>query len=113
VDAALQLWEPAMSEREFNQLLNGLGALSPEQLSALRHELDSKLAVSGNGASVTAGQPQESGAPAENPARRKPLWQRAAELRNSVPEEEWAKLPVDGSNQLDHYIYGSPKRPAS
>ena len=52
-----------MSEREFNQLLNGLGALSPEQLSALRHELDSKLAASGNGANVTAGQPQESARP--------------------------------------------------
>jgi Arc/MetJ-type ribon-helix-helix transcriptional regulator len=45
--------------------------------------------------------------------RRKPLWERAAELRKSIPEEEWAKLPVDGAEQLDHYIYGSPKRPSS
>lgn len=26
-----------------------------------------------------------------------------------VPEEEWAKLPVDMGDNLDHYIYGTPK----
>jgi Arc/MetJ-type ribon-helix-helix transcriptional regulator len=44
------------------------------------------------------------------PAKRKPLWERAAELRQSIPAEEWDKLPTDGARQLDHYIYGSPKR---
>jgi len=55
-------------------------------------------------------------APSAGPAAtytRKPLWERAAELRKSIPEEEWAKLPADGAEQLDHYIYGSPKRPTS
>jgi Arc/MetJ-type ribon-helix-helix transcriptional regulator len=52
-------------------------------------------------------------APADKSSKRKPLWERAAELRKSIPEEEWAKLPVDGAEQLDHYIYGSPKRPTS
>jgi hypothetical protein len=33
-----------MSHREFNRLLSSLNALSPEQLAALRRELDSKLA---------------------------------------------------------------------
>jgi hypothetical protein len=33
----------AMSQREFNQLLNSLNALSPEQLATLRRELDSKM----------------------------------------------------------------------
>jgi Arc/MetJ-type ribon-helix-helix transcriptional regulator len=42
--------------------------------------------------------------------KRKPLWERAAELRQSIPAEEWDKLPTDGAKQLDHYIYGSPKR---
>ncbi len=27
-----------------------------------------------------------------------------------VPESEWEKLPPDLSDQLDHYIYGLPKR---
>ncbi len=43
----------------------------------------------------------------------KPIWEVAAELRKSVPPEEWAKLPVDGAAQHDHYIYGTPKRPMS
>ena len=51
--------------------------------------------------------------PADKSAKRKPLWERAAELRKSIPEGEWAELPVDGAEQLDHYIYGSPKRPTS
>jgi Arc/MetJ-type ribon-helix-helix transcriptional regulator len=43
----------------------------------------------------------------------KPIWEVAADIRNSVPAEEWAKLPADGAEQHDHYIYGTPKRPAS
>lgn len=35
-----------MSHREFNNLLNSLNGLSPEQLAILRRELDSKLASS-------------------------------------------------------------------
>ena len=41
----------------------------------------------------------------------KPIWEVAADIRKSIPAEEWAKLPADGARQLDHYIYGSPKRP--
>lgn len=43
--------------------------------------------------------------------KRKPIWERAAELRKSIPAEEWDKVPVDGASQHDHYIYGTPKRP--
>jgi Arc/MetJ-type ribon-helix-helix transcriptional regulator len=43
----------------------------------------------------------------------KPIWEVAADIRKSIPAEEWAKLPKDGAEQLDHYIYGSPKRPTS
>jgi Arc/MetJ-type ribon-helix-helix transcriptional regulator len=50
---------------------------------------------------------------AATPPGRKPLWERAAELRKGIPEDEWAKLPPDGAAQLDHYLYGSPKRPTS
>ena len=45
-----------------------------------------------------------------DPPERKPLWERAAELRQSIPPEEWDKVPTDGARQLDHYIYGSPRR---
>lgn len=39
----------------------------------------------------------------------RPIWQVIAEIGASVPEEEWAKVPKDGSINLDHYLYGAPK----
>ena len=33
----------------------------------------------------------------------KPIWA-------SVPESEWEKLPCDLSINLDHYLYGAPKK---
>jgi Arc/MetJ-type ribon-helix-helix transcriptional regulator len=49
--------------------------------------------------------------PVEAAPKHKPIWEVAAELRRTVPPEEWAKLPVDGAAQHNHYIYGTPKRP--
>ncbi len=40
----------------------------------------------------------------------KTLGESITELMQDVSEEEWEKLPSDGSKQHDHYIYGSPKR---
>src|ERR1700678_4556495 len=39
----------------------------------------------------------------------KPIWEVVDDLRKSIPPEEFAKLPRDGAEQLDHYLYGSPK----
>ena len=33
-----------------------------------------------------------------------------AEIMKDVPAEEMAKLPRDGASQVDHYVYGLPKR---
>lgn len=33
-----------------------------------------------------------------------------AEHAKGIPQEEWDKLPPDLSFNLDHYIYGAPKR---
>jgi Arc/MetJ-type ribon-helix-helix transcriptional regulator len=41
---------------------------------------------------------------------RKPIWEEIDELAAKIPDKEFLKLPVDGAEQLDHYIYGSPKR---
>jgi Arc/MetJ-type ribon-helix-helix transcriptional regulator len=43
----------------------------------------------------------------------KPIWERILERSAAIPDEEWDKLPVDGAEQHDHYIYGTPKRPPS
>jgi hypothetical protein len=34
----------------------------------------------------------------------------AAEFAARVPPEAWDELPADLTDQLDHYIYGTPKR---
>jgi len=44
------------------------------------------------------------------PPRKKHIWEVAAELAAEIPEEDLARLPVDGAAQHDHYIYGAPKR---
>jgi Arc/MetJ-type ribon-helix-helix transcriptional regulator len=42
-----------------------------------------------------------------------PIWKRILERSAAIPDEEWDKLPVDGAEQHDHYLYGVPKRPAT
>jgi Arc/MetJ-type ribon-helix-helix transcriptional regulator len=51
--------------------------------------------------------------PAEAVPAHKPIWEVVDDLRKNIPPEEFAKLPKDGAEQLDHYLYGSPKRPTS
>lgn len=38
------------------------------------------------------------------------LGEKLAALFADIPDEVWEKIPVDGSEQHDHYIYGTPKR---
>ena len=40
----------------------------------------------------------------------RPIWEVIAEISSQVPDEEWAKLPVDGAENHDHYLYGAPKK---
>ncbi len=40
----------------------------------------------------------------------RPIWEIAKEISESVPFEEWEKLPSDGSINHDHYLYGAPKK---
>ena len=40
----------------------------------------------------------------------RPIWEKIVEISNRVPEEEWAKLPNDGAENLNHYLYGAPKK---
>jgi hypothetical protein len=32
------------------------------------------------------------------------------ELAKEIPQEEWDKLPDDLNDNLDHYLYGTPKQ---
>ena len=39
-----------------------------------------------------------------------PIWEKLEEISKQVPKEEWDRLPPDLSDNLDHYIYGTPKK---
>jgi hypothetical protein len=38
-----------------------------------------------------------------------PFWHKLVSLGHQIPEEEWAKLPTDLSQNFEHYMYGAPK----
>ena len=40
----------------------------------------------------------------------RPIWEVIAEISSEIPDEEWAKLPSDGSVNHDYYLYGAPKK---
>lgn len=39
-----------------------------------------------------------------------PISELFAEIMREVPDEELARLPLDWSENHDHYLYGAPKR---
>lgn len=40
----------------------------------------------------------------------KNLWDVIQDIVKDVPDEVWERVPADGSEQHDHYLYGSPKK---
>lgn len=40
----------------------------------------------------------------------RPIWEIIKEISSEIPDEEWEKLPSDGSVNHDHYLYGAPKK---
>ena len=38
------------------------------------------------------------------------IWEVIAENMKRVPPEDLAAMPKDGASQIDHYVYGLPKR---
>ena len=40
----------------------------------------------------------------------KTIWDEIELLSKQVPPEEWAKVPTDLSESIDHYLYGAPKK---
>jgi hypothetical protein len=40
----------------------------------------------------------------------RPIWEIAKEIGESIPLEEWEKIPSDGSVNHDYYLYGAPKK---
>lgn len=40
----------------------------------------------------------------------RPIWEEIREIVKDVPDEIWEQLPRDGSLNVDHYLYGAPKK---
>jgi len=49
------------------------------------------------------------GAPAYDPNAR-PIEDIITEIMADVPKEEWANVPKDLAENLDHYLYGAPRK---
>jgi hypothetical protein len=39
-----------------------------------------------------------------------PIWELFEEFTQNMPEDVLVKLPTDGAEQHDHYLYGTPKQ---
>jgi hypothetical protein len=42
--------------------------------------------------------------------KKQTLLEKLAVISSRVPDEIWETLPTDGAKNIDHYLYGSPKR---
>ena len=40
----------------------------------------------------------------------RPIWEMITDRMKTVPDEVFDRLPKDGASQVDHYLYGHPKR---
>jgi putative addiction module CopG family antidote len=76
----------------------------PSEDQVVREALEQFKQAQAPGPTVPAA--QETGTREE-----RPLWEVIAGIASRVSDEEWAKLPTDASYQLDHYLYGAPKKP--
>lgn len=46
----------------------------------------------------------------EKPPDYRPIEEKIRDIFKDTPAEEWAKLPKDLIENLDHYLYGTPKK---
>jgi len=83
-----------MSGREeLHQLVNRLPA---DQIQAARKVLDDLCREPASGARQALAE--------------RPIEDILRELAAGIPREEWDRLPADLTDQLDHYLYGTPRR---
>jgi hypothetical protein len=43
-------------------------------------------------------------------ANRRSIWEIVEDVNAGLPADTWDSVPTDGSINLDHYLYGAPKR---
>ena len=76
-----------------DQLIDKVRALPPDKQQEALRLLDS-LAMGSEGTGMY----------------RRPVWGVVDEINAGLPADTWENVPTDGSINLDHYLYGAPKR---
>ena len=87
--------------------------LPPEKEAALKAHAQAAGVSAEEFARRTLSQALRSAPPVsagENEVDDRPIWEVIVDNMKDVPAEELAKLPKDGASQIDHYLYGAPKR---
>ena len=83
-----------------------ISALLDEALEVLQeHEHSSHDHGTG-----TTGGPKMTAPTASQQEAPKPIWEIFEEASRDIPDEVLARLPTDLAAQVDHYVYGLPKR---
>ena len=81
--------------------------ISDEQAARLREQADAKgLSIAELVERLIVAEPS----PVEAAKAHRPVSAMIREILGPVPPEELEKLPKDAASQIDHYIYGHPKR---
>jgi hypothetical protein len=84
--------------------------LAPEvQAGLLAQAQDSGMSLEAIAEQVLARHVQEIRMESINGEHR-PIWEVISDISKDVPDEVFDRLPKDGASQVDHYIYGLPKR---
>ena len=78
-----------------DQLIDKVRALPPDKQQEALKLLDS-----------LAKAPNSEGAE----AARRSIWEVVEEVNAVLPADTWENVPTDGSINLDHYLYGAPKK---
>lgn len=78
-----------------DQLIDKVRALAPDKQQEALRLLDT-LATS----------PSSEGTGVD----RRPIWEVVDEINAGLPADTWENVPTNGSIDLDHYVYGAPKR---
>jgi hypothetical protein len=53
---------------------------------------------------------RESSLPTAISSEERPIWEVITDIVREVPDEVFDRLPKDGASEVDHYLYGLPKR---
>jgi hypothetical protein len=80
-----------------NQLIDKIRALPPKKQEEALRLLDS----------LTSEAASESNGTTEG---RRSIWEVVKEVNAGLPADTWDRVPSDGSLNLDHYLYGAPKK---